>query len=260
MSLTLSTYAVGDTNYVGKMNADNIAIAAAVNALSGGSGASIGNLLAAMFGGVTALIGAGSYVPTGSGTTLTVAAGYAYLPASSNVVSSLTPTTIDFTGFGAATYYINVDATGNVTASATQGAGTLFSVVWTGSAFGAITRVAPLVAGGSEMNLSLWIAGLPAASEVLFEYLFVDAASFPAALTGSRAIAGTASTGTATFALAKNGSGIGSLVFTASATGVFTFSTAQSFAAGDVLKITAPGSQDATLANISMTLLGTRLG
>jgi hypothetical protein len=263
MSLTLSTYAQGDVNYISKMNSDNTAIAGAVNALQSivgaGGATSIGNLLTAMFGSVTALIGAGSYVPTGSGTNLTVAPGLAYLPSSSNVVQSLTPIVIAFAGFGAATYYINVDATGNVIASATPGAGSLYSVVWTGSAFGAITRMAPIVAGGGEMNLSPgYISGTPSGGEIVFAFMFLDSAAFPNNFVGSLALADTAPSGTDTFTIYKNGVSIGSLILTSSVNGVFSTTSTPNFVRGDLLKVTAIGTP--TLVGLNFSLLGTRLG
>lgn len=103
-----------------------------------------------------------------------------------------------------------------------------------------------------------FLPGQPTAGALVFAFQFASAVTLPASLTGSYAKAGTASTGTATFALLKNGVGIGSIVFTASAAGTFTFAAAVSFAAGDELTITAPNPQDATLANVRFTLAGTR--
>jgi hypothetical protein len=69
-------------------------------------------------------------------------------------------------------------------------------------------------------------------------------------------VAGTASTGTATFTIKKNGSSAGTLAFTTSATGVFTIGSDITLAAGDLLQFFAPGSPDATLADIGITLAG----
>ncbi len=52
---------------------------------------------------------------------------------------------------------------------------------------------------------------------------------------------------------------MGSIAWSASGTsGTFTFSTATSFAAGDIIQLVAPGTADATLANIGITLSGYR--
>lgn len=109
----------------------------------------------------------------------------------------------------------------------------------------------------AKYDLALSITGTPAASAYVLTFIVVNAFSLPAGLTGSSAKASTASTGTATFTINKNGSSIGSVAFAASSTGSFTFSSSQTFAAGDMLQIIAPGSQDATLANIGITLKGT---
>lgn len=79
-------------------------------------------------------------------------------------------------------------------------------------------------------------------------------------VTGScSASAGTASTGTATFNILDNGAGIGTVVFTASATGVVSITgSPRAFTAGHVLAIQAPASPDASLADINFTLGGFR--
>jgi len=81
--------------------------------------------------------------------------------------------------------------------------------------------------------------------------------TFPAGLTGSYGTAGTAATAAASFAVAKNGTGVGTMAFAAGATiATFTMGTATTFASGDVLTIIAPASPDATLANLAWTLTG----
>jgi hypothetical protein len=109
-------------------------------------------------------------------------------------------------------------------------------------------------------DLGTFCAGVPDASEILMRYVFTRAVSFPASLTGSQVKAGTAATAQTDFVLAKNGSSIGTIRFAASgATATFVSVSATSFAAGDILSITAPGTADATLADISFTLAGERL-
>jgi hypothetical protein len=58
------------------------------------------------------------------------------------------------------------------------------------------------------------------------------------------------------FALLKNGTGIGEIQFAAGeAAAYFWVATAVDFAAGDVLAISASDPQDATLADIALTLV-----
>jgi hypothetical protein len=101
------------------------------------------------------------------------------------------------------------------------------------------------------------VNGTPNSNEVVFVLKAVRTFTLPISLTESYAFAVTASTGTAVFTLLKNGSSIGSVTFTSSATGVFSFSSAISFALGDVFSIAAPASPDATLASIAFDLLAT---
>lgn len=96
------------------------------------------------------------------------------------------------------------------------------------------------------------------ASQVLVRMVAVRAFTLPASLIGSFASAGTASAASTTMVIAKNGSSIGTITFNASATGTFSFAAQVSFAAGDVVTVTASASADAALKNVSLSLLGTQ--
>jgi hypothetical protein len=118
-----------------------------------------------------------------------------------------------------------------------------------------------LTGGGAVKNPSYvagaW-AGSPGASQVIERYIFATSVSFPAGLVGSYGTAGTAATANTNFAIAKNGSNVGTMAFAAGATSAsFAMATATGFAGGDVLTITAPATPDATLANLAWTLTGT---
>jgi hypothetical protein len=107
-------------------------------------------------------------------------------------------------------------------------------------------------------DIALFAAGVMTASEVILRYTVVRAFSIPATATGSKASAGTAATTATTLAIKKNGTNFATLDFAASATlGVFTQTTATSFAVGDVIQIVGPAVADAGLANLSITLKGT---
>lgn len=110
---------------------------------------------------------------------------------------------------------------------------------------------------GDKVDVGIFVQGRPQDAELVLQHVFTGAATFSASLTGSRAKAVAASTGTVAFSVKKNGVEFGTITFTASSTGVFAGSAA-SFAAGDILSITAPASRDATLSDISITLAGTR--
>jgi hypothetical protein len=151
MTLALQTLANGDTNYVAKHNSNYGDIQTAVNGilatLGTSSAGSTGNLMAALFGNATAFIGDTSYTTSTAGTVLTVSSGYAWRPDLASVLYKGSSTPIDFSGQPAATYYITLGADGTP-ARQTVSTFALYSVVWTGSAFGAITAVAPIVPGG----------------------------------------------------------------------------------------------------------------
>jgi hypothetical protein len=102
-----------------------------------------------------------------------------------------------------------------------------------------------------------WI-GSPGVSQVIERYIFATPVTLPAGLAGSYGTAGTAATAAASFSVAKNGTGVGTMDFAASATSAtFSMAAATDFGGGDVLTIVAPASPDATLANLAWTLTGT---
>jgi len=118
--------------------------------------------------------------------------------------------------------------------------------------------VTPGGAPTTPVDVAVWIADLPGAAEKILSIDLARATTLPASLPGSRAQAATASTGTVAFSIQKNAAEIGTITFTASAAGVFAMATDTVFAPGDILGIVAPAAQDATLADISITLAGTR--
>jgi hypothetical protein len=105
-------------------------------------------------------------------------------------------------------------------------------------------------------HLTHFAAGQPASGAVIFRHVFSRAARLPAGTTLSRAVAGVAATGPSAFALLKNGAAIGTIQFAAGeAAASFAVAAAVDFAAGDLLAIAAPDPQDATLADIALTLV-----
>lgn len=113
--------------------------------------------------------------------------------------------------------------------------------------------------GGSQpFDLGIYLLTKPGAGAVVLRFNAVRSFDLPSGLSGSLFTAEVASTGTATFTLKKNGSSIGTVVFTSSATGAATFASPVNFAVNDVFTIEAPGSQDATLEGIALNFKGTR--
>lgn len=111
--------------------------------------------------------------------------------------------------------------------------------------------------GSNAYDVTLTYPG-PIANLFTFPLItFPRAVNWAANLAGSTGAVGTNPTATATFNLAKNGSGIGTVVISTS--GVFSFTTSSgspvSFSTGDVLQIETPAT-DATLTSVTMTFLG----
>lgn len=105
-------------------------------------------------------------------------------------------------------------------------------------------------------HLTHYVAGQPASAAVIFRHVFSRAARLPADGGLSRAVAGAAATAPSAFALLKNGTSIGEIQFAAGQTvASFSVAAAIDFAAGDLFATAAPDPQDATLADIALTLV-----
>lgn len=105
------------------------------------------------------------------------------------------------------------------------------------------------------------VYGRPLKGDICISHKFVLAATFPINLTGSNASVKSTkkATNTATFTIKKNDIQIGTIVFTSASTeGTFTFTNAVTFNVGDVLDVYAPNPADPTLADIIISLYGTR--
>jgi hypothetical protein len=110
---------------------------------------------------------------------------------------------------------------------------------------------------GRPYDISLFIQGTMTNAELVLRLEVGRDFSIPSSATGSHASAAVASTGNVAFDMLKNGVSFGTVTFNISATGSFTVASTTSFIAGDVLTITAPATADGTLADVSITLVGT---
>jgi Putative phage tail protein len=116
---------------------------------------------------------------------------------------------------------------------------------------GAGTQPGSLYVAGSE-------SGQPAAGATLQNYTFARQATFPVGFAGSVASAQVAASNPAQFEVLQNGFTIGAINFAAgAAAATFILAAATTFNVGDVLSVVAPSPQDATLADVSWTLVAT---
>lgn len=111
--------------------------------------------------------------------------------------------------------------------------------------------------GSTSTKIGSFFVGVPGAGDAFLKYVFTEAISIPAGMTGSQGAAAVAATAQSDFDVLKNGVSVGTIRFAASATtSTFIMGSPTSFVAGDVLDITAPNPQDATLSDIALTIVG----
>jgi hypothetical protein len=113
--------------------------------------------------------------------------------------------------------------------------------------------------GAPPYDVGAMIAGVPDASAVCLRYKFPREVTFAAGLAPSQGVADIAATADADFDIQLNGVSVGTMTFAAAATdATFDMVSETVFDAGDVLTVIAPSSPDATLADISFVLAGSR--
>lgn len=165
---------------------------------------------------------------------------------------------------GSATNYVEVSPLGVVsdnTVGFTSGSTPLYTVVTGASSISSWTdqRTFLYTLNNQPFDLGVFYPGVPTASAMLVLLPFARAVSFPAGLTASVGKATVAATAQTNFDIQKNGSSVGTMRFAAAATSAtFIAASPISFAAGDVIKVVAPLTPDATLADVHFTLAGTR--
>lgn len=100
----------------------------------------------------------------------------------------------------------------------------------------------------------------PTATSELLRIPFTRAVDFPINLPNSKGSAKVSATASTTFTFKKNGTAFATANFAiAASVATFTCAATTSFVAGDVFTCDAPGSADASLANVGFSLATTRL-
>jgi len=176
MTITLQRLATtGETAYIPKHNANIEAIEAAINVMSGtvdtlGSAAAsptnLFNIGKAMFGPIAvALVGETSFAESTAGTNLTLQPGFFWSASAAQMAYKSTTTVIPFSGAAAGTYYIRMGIDG-IPYRDTSSAAALYSVVWSGSAFTSVNKLATYAPGYQDLLdlLSSGYSGLTYAS------------------------------------------------------------------------------------------------
>lgn len=137
------------------------------------------------------------------------------------------------------------------------------AMIYTDGTTNGLTRISSGGGGGGSgerpADLAVFMPGKPLDGATIMRFNVVREFTLPEDLVGSLFEAGVAATASSVFTINQNGSPIGTLTFAASGTvPTVSFSTAVDLEVGDVVTITAPTPQDATLADIGFNFLGSR--
>jgi hypothetical protein len=147
---------------------------------------------------------------------------------------------------------------GTTIVTVSAGAGQLLHTTGT---TGGLVAVAPAAqaGGAAPFDIAVYFPGQPEAAERLLKLEVARGFTLPVDLAGSRGHADTAATAEAVCTILKNGSSVGSVTFaTGSQDTAFTLAGGLALVPGDRLELVAPATQDATLAGLALTLIGTR--
>ncbi len=213
-------------------------------------------------------IGGGSITAVPSSLNVTITAATAIV---GNYVRSDSTGTVGLTNSATNYIYFRQDSSWSTNTAGTvpgtaDGKGTAFlwgSAITAGGSVSSVSNVRAdlgsvvrTTIGANGYDIAWFVAGTPTASQVCLDFCAPRPVTIPASLTSSVGRAGSASTGTVHFPIAWNGTAVGSVTFAASGTATFSLASAINMVAGDTLRVTAPGTADATLQAIKCTLVG----
>lgn len=109
----------------------------------------------------------------------------------------------------------------------------------------------------AKVEFSFFKQGVMTNNELLFRHIVKRAFTFPSALSGSAASAVVAATASTVVTVRKNGTAAGTATWAISGTtATLAMASPTAFAVDDVLTVTGQATADATLADVSMTLVG----
>lgn len=213
--------------------------AASPATLWGRHGSASAGLTWAYYGGNYQVGATANAIANGTVTLTASTTNYVYANASTGAVS------VNTTGFpgGAIPLYTIVTGTSTVTS-------------YTDSR--SYAPSATVGAGVGIYDVGIYVEGVTSNNEVVWDFVSPRGWTLPSGASGA-AVAGIAATASTTYTVAKNGTSIGTIAWAASGTvGTISITSSTSFVAGDVLSLTGPATADTTLANVAITLAGTR--
>jgi hypothetical protein len=110
-------------------------------------------------------------------------------------------------------------------------------------------------------DVSIFVSGQPPVVDEIYRQAFTQDVRFDGNFLGSRATARINPTANAQFIVKKNGTQVGVVTLTSSGTHTFTTTGGNPvlMAPGSFLTVTPPNPQDASLADVGITLAGTKL-
>jgi hypothetical protein len=115
-------------------------------------------------------------------------------------------------------------------------------------------------AGDLVYELTMFLSGVIGSNERIFKHAARRSFTFPAGMATSGLHATTAATASTVFSLRKNGSEFATItVAPAGTSGTLASASGASFVSGDVLEVFGPAPADLTLADVSISLIGTKV-
>ena len=108
----------------------------------------------------------------------------------------------------------------------------------------------------NQYDLLLFASGKPGASQTIARVVMPRQVTIPAGAAASRCDVGVNPTAEATLTIQRNGTPVGTVTISTGGVATFAVAAAVVLAAGDVLSVEAQAVPDATLADISLTLVG----
>ena len=123
---------------------------------------------------------------------------------------------------------------------------------------GQYTSLNDAPSGNYTYDISTFIKGRPLQSENIFTFVCPENILFPQNMRGSVASCGVMARNNTELSIRKNGVQFAVLIFTLESQVGMLFGTATTLSAGDTLSVIAPNPVDATLADISISLVALR--